>query len=87
MHPARYYLAQHHLAFLRHRAQRAALARARRRALPHRAGHPVPAHNPAQTPRTGSAVALRDITRFLPASARRALRRTGVVHRNSGGSR
>jgi hypothetical protein len=87
MHPVCYCLAQSHLAFLRHRAQRAALARAGRRGLPQQAGRPVHAHNSAQTPRTGSVVPLRDITRFLPASARRALRRAGVMRRNSEGSR
>jgi hypothetical protein len=87
MHPAGYHLAQSHLAFLRHRAQRAALARAGLRPLPHQTGHPMPPHNSAQTPRTESVVPLRDITRFLPASARRALRRAGVMRRNSEGSR
>jgi hypothetical protein len=87
MHPAGYHLTQHHLAFLRHRAQRARMARAGRRAQPHPGRHLGPAHGSAQPPGERSAVPLRDITRFLPISARRALRRVGVTRRNSGGFR
>jgi hypothetical protein len=87
MHPARYNLAQAHLTRLRHQAQRAALARAGRRARPHQGGHLVPARGSPQTPREGSAMPLRDITRSLATSARRALRHVGVMRRNSGGSR
>jgi hypothetical protein len=87
MHPARYNLAQAHLTRLRHQAQRAALPRAARRAPPPRGGHRGPPRGSPQTPREGSAMPLRDITRSLATSARRALRHVGVMRRNSGGSR
>jgi hypothetical protein len=43
MHPTiGYHLSQHHLADLRHQAQRATMARDARRARPHQGGHPSP---------------------------------------------